>query len=96
VNVTHTLTESLDTAKHTHTFKAEPEGLRCLETDEVFQPKDVTILLAHRFEGASSEDDEETLYFIETVTGLRGTLVDAYGTYADANFAEFIRKVDVD
>ena len=94
-----TLRESLAAAErdgYTHSFKAEPGGLRVLGTDEVFQPNQVTILGHERFEGPSSEDDEETLYFIETTTGMRGTLVDAYGTYADENVANFIRKVDVD
>ena len=94
-----TLRETIEAAErdgYTHNFKAEPGGLRSLETDELFQPGQVTILGHERFEGASSEDDEETLYFIETSSGLRGTLVDAYGTYADEHVANFIRKVDVD
>lgn len=94
-----TMSETLETAKdegYTHSFKAEPDGLRVLETDEMLQPDQVTILRHARFEGPSSEDDEETLYYIETTTGLRGTLVDAYGTYADEHVANFIRKVDTD
>lgn len=96
---TRTMREVIEAAQHegyTHSFKAEPRGLRVLETDELLRPDQVTILHHERFEGPSSEDDEETLYFIETTTGLRGTLVDAYGTYADEYVANFIRKVDVD
>lgn len=96
---TRTLREALAAAEgdgYTHSFKAEPGGLRALGTNDLFQPCQVTILKHERFEGPSSEDDEETLYFIETTTGMRGTLVDAYGTYADENVANFIRKVDVD
>lgn len=94
-----TLREKIEAAErdgYTHSFKAEPGGLRVLETDEMLRPDQVTILGHERFEGPSSEDDEEALYFIETTTGLRGTLVDAYGTYADEYVANFIRKVDVD
>ena len=96
---TRTMSERIEAARrdgYTHSFKAEVGGLRVLETDEMLRPDQVTILRYDRFEGPSSEDDEETLYYIETTTGLRGTLVDAYGTYADEHVANFIRKVDTD
>jgi hypothetical protein len=94
-----TMSEMIEAAQrdgYTHSFKAEVGGLRVLETDEMLQPNQVTILRHERFEGPSSEDDEEALYYMETTTGLRGTLVDAYGTYADEHVANFIRKVDTD
>jgi hypothetical protein len=79
-----------------HTFKAEPTGLRCLETDKVFEPADVKIVGHDRFEGPSSEDDSAALYKIETTSGLKGTVVDAYGTYADEHLAEFLQRVRVE
>lgn len=93
-----TLSESLDAAKRrgfTSDFSVENGELRCMETDERFSPDEATIVDHRRFEGPSSEDDKEALYFIETTSGLHGTLVDAYGTYASEDVAEFLRLVEV-
>jgi hypothetical protein len=32
------------------------------------------------------------LYAVETNDGTKGTILDAYGTYADANLGEFLKK----
>lgn len=93
-----TLSESLEEAKRagfTCNFTVEKGKLRCTETDEMFTPDQAAIVNHLRFEGASSEDDKEALYFIETSTGVRGTLVDAYGTYASERVAVFLREVEV-
>ncbi len=93
-----TLSESLDAAKRQgfiHDFSVENGELRCMETDERFSADKATIVDHRRFEGPSSEDDKEALYFIETTSGLRGTLVDAYGTYASEDVAQFLRRVKV-
>jgi hypothetical protein len=47
----------------------------------------------YRFEGISNPDDNEILYAIETDDGVKGTLVDAYGMYADSNVASFMEKL---
>jgi hypothetical protein len=94
-----TLRQAFDAALsegYTHTFKAEADVLRCLETGERLRPAQVKIVHHERFEGPSSEDDEEVLYLIESDTGLRGTLVDAYGTYADTALGEFLCKARVE
>ena len=49
----------------------------------------------HRFEGASDPDDMAILYAIQTRSGLRGTLADAYGVYADPGVGAFMREVVV-
>jgi hypothetical protein len=36
------------------------------------------------------------LYIIETKNGLRGTVVDAFGVYADPDLFEFMKKVSND
>jgi len=94
-----TLSEAVEHAKskgYTSTFKMEDDGLRCLDSGAVLKPGDVTIVDHRRFEGASSEDDASVLYYIECTNGLKGIIVDAYGTYADEKIAEFIRKVAID
>jgi len=99
MNAPATLREAVDEAVkegYTHTFKAEVTGLRCLQTGDRFGPEDVTIVGHQRFEGPSSEDDSAALYRVETATGIQGTIVDAYGTYADEHLAEFLRGVEID
>lgn len=94
-----TLTQALEEAKasgYVEDFEAEEGGLRCQRTKDLFPPADVKIVQHERFEGPSSEDDAAALYYLETKNGLRGTAIDAYGTYANEHFAEFIRKVRLD
>jgi hypothetical protein len=53
-------------------------GLRAA-TGETLRPCDLVIREVHRFEGVSDPDDMEILYAIESASGVRGTLADAFG-----------------
>jgi hypothetical protein len=75
-------------------FKVNENGLEDLTSNKVYQPEEVQIKNFFRFEGITDPEDMAILYVIETNDGTRGTLVDAYGTYADANINEFIKKVE--
>lgn len=79
---------------YTDDFKAEEDGLKSLRTDKVFQPDEVTIVNFYRFEGNSNPDDMSILYVLETKDGLKGTLVDAYGTYSTPEVNEFMNSVE--
>lgn len=90
-----TVTKKVQDDGYTHNFKAtEDDMLQCLETEEVFRPEQVKIINFFRFEGMSDPEDNSILYVIETDNGLKGTLVDAYGAYADADLEEFIKAVE--
>jgi hypothetical protein len=52
-------------------------------TRRTFRPADLVIRDYYRFEGISDPDDMSVIYAIEAHDGTRGTLTDAYGTYAD-------------
>ena len=78
----------------TDDFQATDEGLVSLRTDKVYAPADVKIANFFRFEGPSNPDDMSILYAIETNDGVKGTLVDAYGTYASPEVNEFILEVE--
>ena len=58
-----------------------------------FAPRDVTIREFGRYEGVSNPSDESVVYAIESRDGVRGTLVDAFGAYADPAVAEFVAAV---
>jgi hypothetical protein len=58
-----------------------------------YAPDQVVIVEEHRFEGISDPDDMAILYGLETRGGLRGTLADAFGVYADPSVGDFMRDV---
>ena len=78
-------------------YKAElmvsTDGLHAAGKERLYKPDEVHIHNFYRFEGESSPDDMAILYLIETTDGTKGTLVDAYGTYADAKINDFIKAV---
>ena len=47
-----------------------------------------------RFEGDSDPADNSILYVVETNDGTKGTLIDAYGPYADPKVSKFMQQVD--
>ena len=75
-------------------FKATNSGLRSISTDKLYGPDQVRVINFFRFEGFSDPDDNAVLYLIETNDGLKGTLVDAYGTYADPLVYKFFMDVE--
>lgn len=94
-----TLVEALEDAERrgfTRSFNVKEGRLVCEKTGQGLGPDDVTIVDHQRFEGPSSEDDNSVLYYVECKDGSRGTIVDAYGTYADGDLADFLRAARFD
>jgi len=58
-----------------------------------FHPQDFEIIEVYRFEGNSDPADEAVLYAIESNSGLKGVLVNAYGMYANTMSDEMIKKI---
>lgn len=75
-------------------FKITDEGLKSLKTEKVYQPDEINVVNFFRFEGQSDPNDNTIMYVIETADGLKGTLVDAYGAYADRKLSDFMDQVD--
>jgi hypothetical protein len=75
-------------------FKAVKEGLKSLTTEKVYKPEEIQIKNFYRFEGESDPADSSILYAIQTNSGERGTLTDAYGAYSDAYVTKFIQDVE--
>jgi hypothetical protein len=48
-----------------------------------------------RFEGASNPSDMSILFSVECEDGNRGTIISAYGIYADTKLVEFMSKVKI-
>jgi hypothetical protein len=60
-----------------------------------YAPDDVIAVDFFRFEGITDPDDMSILYAIETVDGKKGTLIDAYGLYADPDVSEFVKAMEI-
>ena len=78
----------------TEDFKAGERGLLSLQNEKIYEPGQVRVVNFYRFEGASDPADNTILYAIETDDGIKGTLVDAYGSYADARVTSFMEEVE--
>lgn len=79
---------------YTEDFKASERGLLSLKGERIYEPSEVHVVDFFRFEGASDPADNTILYAIETADGMKGTLVDAYGSYADPNVTSFMKQVE--
>jgi hypothetical protein len=77
----------------TEHFGVRGDQLRGLESGKTFGPGDVTIREYERFEGVSDPDDMAIIYAIESSTGIRGTLVDAFGVYSDPRISAYLGPV---
>lgn len=78
---------------YTEDFKAVEGGLQALGTGQRFEPKDLVIRGYYRFEGTSDPDDMAIAYAIETRSGVRGTLIDAFGVYSDPTTSEVLKRI---
>ena len=76
-------------------FKISDKGLKSLKTEKVYQPDEINVINFFRFEGQSDPNDNTIMYVIESNDGLKGTIVDAYGPYADQKLSEFMTNVDI-
>lgn len=94
-----TMVEALEDLKkrgYLYDFNLESHGLGSMIHDETvaLSPAEFDIVEVHRFEGMTNPSDSSILYVIESRSGLKGTLVSAYGVYADTLSSEMIEKLD--
>ncbi len=94
-----TLSEALHDLQQrgfTYDFNLLEDCIECRSLSQTFGPQAFHVIEVHRFEGMSSAGDNAVLYVIRTDSGLQGTLVDAYGAYADSLSPEMIKKMKVE
>lgn len=75
-------------------FKATDRGLTSVSDGKHYFPEEISIVNFFRFEGYSDPEDNSILYAIETYDGRKGTLVDAYGAYANPDVTNIIKQVE--
>jgi hypothetical protein len=97
VNKYRSLTEAIEKLQergYRDSFVLADKGLRFTGTGEVFDAADLKIVEHHRFEGQSNPDDMAIMYVVESLSGRRGTIVDAFGTYGDPVLGEFLERIE--
>ncbi len=78
-------------------FNLHPEWIECPPLKLRLAPDEFHVDQVHRFEGiTSSADDSAILFAISSSSGVKGLLVDAYGTYADSLSPVMIQKLRID
>ena len=98
MNTIPTVTDTLNTLKkegYVLDFNLNPDGVECKSHCIKLFPEDFIIDKFFRFEGASNPDDNAIVYAISSKDGLKGTLIDAYGVYADSLTTEMIKKLQI-
>jgi hypothetical protein len=70
-------------------------GLRVAGGGATMRAKDLVIREYYRFEGISDPDDMAILYAIESTSGVRGTLADAFGVYSDPATSAVMEDVPI-
>jgi hypothetical protein len=93
-----TVTDTLNTLKdegYAFDFNLKQDCVECKSLNIQLYPADFVIDKFYRFEGASNPDDSAIVFAISSKNGLKGTLVDAYGVYADSLSDEMIKKLKI-
>ena len=78
-----------------HDFRKDPECIYCYVFDLWLTPEQFNVDEVYRFEEDSNPDDNCVLYAISSYTGIKGTLIDSYGVYAEHVTFEMARKFEV-
>jgi len=83
--------EKLQKEGFTHQFDLKDGKLQA--DDQKYSADQLEIVEEYRFEGESNPDDMSILYAVKADDGTQGTVIDAYGTYADREIGEFLKRV---
>ena len=89
------VTEILRNKGYTAEFEMTEKGFKA-KTGTPISPDKIKIRKVYRFEGESDPSDMSILFAMETEEGVKGILIDAYGTYAGNEpeaLSDFLKKV---
>jgi hypothetical protein len=79
----------------TEGFRVADGRLRAIGTGETVRPEDLIIREFYRFEGISDPDDMAIVFGIEGKSGLKATVVDAFGVYSDPALSTLLQGVAI-
>ncbi len=81
-----TLSEAVDDLTNrgfNNSFHVCEEGIECLSLEIILHPENFEIIEIYRFEGDSDPGDASVVYGIQSISGIKGVLVNGYGMYSD-------------
>ena len=76
-------------------FNLQEESVVCDALGGKWPKEEIRVNEFYRFEGISDPEDEEILYAIETVDGLKGVFIDGYGTYYGGDEARLLQHLQL-
>jgi hypothetical protein len=77
-------------------FNLKEDSIHSPDAMHTFKPDEFEIVRIYRFEGMSDPDENAVVYAIESIDhGIKGTLVNSYGIYADSISAELAEKLNI-
>jgi hypothetical protein len=76
-------------------FNLQPHCIECATLKLQWEPEKFTIDEFYRFEGMSNPDDSSIIFAISSEEGIKGTLIDAYGMYAENLSEGMIKKLTI-
>lgn len=92
-----TLSQTVDGLKkegYIMDFNIQDECIVCHQRNTKLSPDDFEIDKVYRFEGDSNPDDEAVVYALSSPKfGVKGLLVNGYGTSADDASAKMVEKL---
>lgn len=95
-----TVTEALEQLRkkgYKHDFNLQLDAATAEDKCLIDQPHQFKIVESHRFEGASNPADNAVLYVIESKDEkIKGTLLNAYGTYSNDEVDDLIKSIEMD
>jgi hypothetical protein len=86
---------ALEQRGFTEHFEVTGDRIHAVERSRTFLPDELTIREVYRFEGVSDPDDMSIVYAIEARDGTRGTLIDAFGVYADPAVGALLERIPI-
>lgn len=73
-------------------FRTTKECVQAIYSKKNYQPDELQIVATYRFEGETNPGDQTTLFVIEAIDGLKGTLVMSY-SYQSNQDDEMLKKI---
>lgn len=77
------------------TFNFEDGKMRCLQNEKKYTADDMSIDEQYRFEGMSNPGDSSIVFGVRCTDGIKGTIVSAYGPYADIKLIQFMNELEM-
>jgi hypothetical protein len=96
MNPYETLSEAirdLNRRGYTNDFNLHTNLLECARLNLLLQPEDFMVDEVHRLDGTEDPGGEVILLAIRARNGIKGILLDGYGTYSDALTPEMAQKL---